>query len=423
MGRAVCAICPKIVCGVIFLMCNSGDQRGFTLMDVAIMMLIAGLLLVPFMQKVHIDGIKRDRGITQENRSAIERALADYYFERGYYPCPADLRRNATNADYGQEVRDGAGACVPAGLGVVEVNGRDVDGVAPVETLMIGGVPFATLKLPPPAALDGWSAKFTYAVSRPLTRPGFNNNYGVIAVTGFFENPTNLGIIPPDIIEGQVTDRAHYAVISHGENGVGAYSEAGVLIQACPAAGPLAPKERENCNNDFRFYDNSEMSLARDQNYNDDSVSYISSAPTRIWITSTNRSDIVSGVQNIGIGTNTPVQDPDVKLNVVGNIRVNQAQIEDICDVSDPASNCYSPQAIGGRGIGCWNDDPALPGTIAGGMTGVANVDRSLNMQNYYPGARCRQTYGAGVINVFTCPAGQAVSGVSAAGDVTCTAL
>jgi hypothetical protein len=37
------------------------------------------------------------------------------------------------------------------------------------QTILIGGVPFSSLRLPALAAVDGWSRQFTYAVTESQT--------------------------------------------------------------------------------------------------------------------------------------------------------------------------------------------------------------------------------------------------------------
>lgn len=406
-------------------------------MDVAIMMLIVGLLAVPFMQKLHADDLKRKRDVTRANFDAINAAIADYYFQWGYYPCPADLTRSPADPDYGQEVRvpgTPPGAC--GGAGIAALDGRDVDYDGPAgalhpdgtpERLLVGGVPFATLRLPVSAALDAWSGKFSYVVSEALTAGVINFDRGAITMWGFNE-------VSPDVfVEGQMTDRAHYALVSHGENGVGGYSADGVLMQPCPAAGTSAPKEQKNCSFTDRIYFGAmESSLLRGPDYNDDITYSQDAVPTRIWIEATNDDDIVSGVQNIGIGTRTPIQDPAVQLDVVGNVRASASALAtSLCSPAAPPSpavnqpaNCHSPQAIGGAGIGCWADNPnQVPPPAAGVMTGIAGVTESQNLYNFYDGARCRQVFTAGVIGASTCPPGQAVTGIDASGGIVCGAI
>lgn len=427
-------------------------NRGFTLMDVAIIMLIVGLIAGPLLQKLRIDHARYLRGQTETNIDTVKRGIEDYYFDHGHYPCPADLTKSPADPDYGREVRTGTAdtdPCGAAGVGALDVTGPDVDfdGPGPYvpdgvpEHMMVGGVPFATLKIPAAATLDGWSNKMTYSVSKEMAQTFINFDHGMISITGFLENPLNMGATPPDIIESDVTafKKAQYVVLSHGEDGVGGYSAQGVLIQACPTASPTAPKERENCNNDANFFDMTESSWARNQNYNDDIMIYETSIPTRIWVnTSTPGNDIVTGVQNIGIGTATPIKDPDVKLNVAGNIRVgdgttSRAFANTLCTSAAPPvspavtpnapANCFSPLAIAGAGMGCWSGDPAMPGVKKGVMTGIENAGATANIMNFYDGAKCGNSLPGGIITTFTCPSGEAVTGINATGDVICSAL
>lgn len=338
-----------------------------TLIDMAIVMMVIGLLAVPALHSYKQWKNDKDVGTTKGNRLAIHKAIADFYFENGFYPCPANPALGPGNAAYGDS--NCAGTNVGGGV-------------------LAGAVPFATLKIPTEVSLDGWSNKFRYAVSQHManTIATFDDAPGSLTVRGYQQ----IGSIC-QTTTGVRGAETHYVIVSHGPTGVGARSSTGQERLACPAPGTT--QEAENCNDDAIFF--ADVCAAYDQentaSFYDDLVDFKTSVPTRIWTTSpTDPDDIFSNIPNVGINNNNP----QVSLDVVGNIRADESHTINICAVN--GANCFPARTIGGFEplMNCNNV------SSSNGMSGISNASAECNVgSNANPGT-CNTAIGEYVIGI-----------------------
>lgn len=217
---------------------TSNKQKGFTLIEMAVVMVIAGLLFA-FLGSALIAYVQKAKITTTEKRiEEINDALAQYLNINRRYPCVAPTDVAPDTGGFGVEV----GACnVGAIAGTIETPGA-VMGAGGVR---IGSVPTRTLNLPDEFSVDGWGQRFTYAVSmRQATDnpspPGgtmFTSNGGAIGI----EDSTGNSIYPA----------AHYVLVSHGASKEGAFlaNGNGRPVGDC-TSGSL---DNENCNDDATF--------------------------------------------------------------------------------------------------------------------------------------------------------------------------
>jgi len=163
-------------------------QSGFTLVEIAIVLLIVGLMLGGMIAPLQSQLEQRRVSDTQRSLDEAREALIGYAMRNGYLPCPA------ISAFDGHEDRNDSGC-----------NKR------------YGYLPWTTLGL---SRLDGWGRVLGYSVT-----PAFTNN------TAFFNMST-----PRDIslatrgMDGQLvpitdTNDIPAVVISFGRNGYGATSD------------------------------------------------------------------------------------------------------------------------------------------------------------------------------------------------------
>lgn len=353
------------------------DQSGMTLIDMAMVLMVLGLLLTPALGTYKNWKIEKERGETQKNQLAINKAIADYYFINGEYPCPANPALGPQDANYGV-------ADCPATL--------TAGGAA-----YIGGVPFTELLLPTDATLDGFRNKFTYAVSANLV------NGATFAAGGQLDTQAR------DCTTGALASAhsdTHFIILSHGENGVGARTANGTPRQACPAAGTNT--ETENCDGDVTFVEQNcaASSAGGSGNFYDDLTFYTWAPPTRIWAeSSADPDDIMTNVGKVGINNTNP----EFSLDVVGNIRASDTWVNEICDLgnmSNPAAaaGCFRPELIGGDepDMDCANNTDGS--TI---MTGIGNSKAKCNISHTLPATDCAA-------------AGGYIVGIGAGGTIQC---
>lgn len=211
-------------------------QRGFTLIEVAAVLIIGGILLGTTTAMLLTYTKKTQISTTQKRLAAIDEALQLHLSLNGRYPCVADPAAALDSADFGREFVDcstAPGANPQNGRG-----GRDV---------RIGAVPTRTLNLPDEYAADSWGGRFTFAITTALAQPNtYNRDQGGIHVVTSV-NPPDLNDINHSAIS--VPGTAHYVIVSHGPNSSGARPVGGGAAAPC-AAGTL---ETENCNGDAVF--------------------------------------------------------------------------------------------------------------------------------------------------------------------------
>lgn len=130
--------------------------HGFTLVEVAIVLIIVTLLSGGFMMSLSAQQEAAARGETQRRLDEARDALLGYAAANGRLPCPA------TNASHGAESYSGA-----IGSSLCNEN-------------FAGFLPAATLGLSPTDgdgfAIDGWGNRIRYAVSRDPNGSTMNNN-------------------------------------------------------------------------------------------------------------------------------------------------------------------------------------------------------------------------------------------------------
>jgi type II secretory pathway pseudopilin PulG len=433
-----------------FIQSRFKDCRGLTLIEVCFGIIILGLLLLPMAKLYDIYRIKEVLTRSDGNIQVIQSALQKYALRNGRYPIPAQRDLAPDDAGFGQEYAGAIGAC--GGGDVVPC--RTAGFNATNDDILIGDVPFATLGLPQMYITDGYGNKFTYAVTENQTvdppTPGIFDDKGSIRVVDDADGDTNG-------TNGDI----HFVVLSHGEDGKGAFSLEGVLIQACAGAGA----DIENCDNDgefnnnFAFIDNDtpygRLSVAAaGANYYDDYLRFSISASGDIWSRSPSTPDIhnrngtggnilvgpLADFNSDGFtllapadmdadGTPESADRPSQKVLVSGYVRGDALLTNRLCNFQDGCETVGGTGHLVGGGP-YYAREQFHPGVIAGmpnpananvsgggiycganrAMTGIDNVDERCTY-NRMPALP------AGVSN---CPPNTWTRGVTAAGQLNC---
>ncbi len=401
------------------------NEKGFSLLETALLLLVAGILAVPILNAYNRYLVERQNSKTYSSGSTIQNALTDFYEKNDRYPCPAIPSLGMNDPLHGVEQcpgrdMDGDSTIMPAMAldscagGYCRAGGRDADGDGNDDGVLIGIIPYATLGIQYDGVEDGWKHMFTYAVTESMTDSAtFVPTRGAIMIWKAdgstplqFGDPLNPSPVPKDT-NGQAT--AHFVFFSHGNNGRGAYTKEGIRIGAtCDnglftaaevAAADKSYNEIENCDNDFEFtWDSEAYSLNQGFDYYDDIFYYIDGVPSGgTWNYSGTQDDVfTSFAGNLGIGT----ADPKYAVDVNGDVNAsNKTRTTGYCD--ETGNNCFDAQTIGGSGITC-NGKP---------MTGIELSDTV-----------CSPIVPAASVT-GQCPAGQYVTGIDALGNVICEPL
>ena len=230
---------------------SSLPTRGFTLVELAIVVFILGMLIAGLVGPVDVQLEARDRNRTRNVMEDAVEALYGFALTNRRLPCPDS---------------DGDGLSNPIYLGIANAACTSDEGFLPWAELGV-------------AQGDAWGNRFTYRVtSTRFTLPAQDSacngiaalpnpeldlcTIGNIQIDSRGDNPATGGttegkfLLTPSIVITNVVA----VVISHGRNGFGATSVDGVARPVAPAA---QADELENADNDLVYFS---RGYSRDQN-------------------------------------------------------------------------------------------------------------------------------------------------------------
>lgn len=199
-------------------------QRGFTLIEIAIVLMIVGLLLGGMLVPLNAQMEQQKISATEKQLAEAREALIGYALANGQLPCPADpaIATGQPNA--------GIARTPPC------TNGNSA-----------GVLPWATLGL---GETDAWGNRFTYRVSSDFADAIGSATYG-----GCTPTPTpaqasfalcsngNQTVISAASGGTNVAIGLPAVIVSHGKNALGAYTQEG-------AQQPLSGNADEQENGD-----------------------------------------------------------------------------------------------------------------------------------------------------------------------------
>ena len=340
-----------------------GRQRGFTIVELSIVVVISSLFLFSIFKVLSLYSDALAKETTEENIDVLDANISRFFQRFGRYPCPAPLDAVPGDADYGIEQ-----CTTPDNLDILGhidapvFNGNPTGTIGdPADSILIGAFPIHTVEpclltdtgncsrelfLTEERMYDGYGNKLTYAVTQLLTDSGtYRNSGGAIEI-----EDENLQSILED------TYTVHYVLLSHGPNGRGAYNREGnVVLDNCapppPVAGPPPPPpteqdERENCDHDdglfvSGLYNNNEGSGT----FFDDEINFRLVELSSLW-ERTGLNEIVNTNEgNVGVGdfsADTPI-DP---LHVRGDLQATDIFADALCD--ETGTICFRPEFLGG---------------------------------------------------------------------------
>lgn len=227
---------------------RASTQSGFSLLEVAMVMIIGGILLSLFAGSLLTMIANGKMETTQERMRAINDAIQIYVAANNKLPCVASRNLDiqaAANLNYGRELPVATGSVTNCDPNEPVPNGTVRTGSG-ANRVRIGMVPTRTLNLPDEIGFDAWGSRFIYAVSENL------------ATTPEDYKPAEGKIIVEDAGGTPINSAVTYVLVSVGGDRAGGWGIRGRPTVASPTevvpCGALgATLDQENCDDDRRF--------------------------------------------------------------------------------------------------------------------------------------------------------------------------
>jgi prepilin-type N-terminal cleavage/methylation domain-containing protein len=243
---------------------------GFTLVEMAMVLLIIGLILGGLLPTISTQQEQQRINETRKELSEIQQALIGFAVINGRLPCPAQASLASDQPNAGMETSKGnTCGCLSASGSNDTVANAGASNVACTNTSVTGVIPWVTLGI---RETDAWDHRFTYRVA---TRFADQIAAGTTDCAPALSTPPLASSFAlcspgvPDVVSAAsggvaVATDVPGIVVSHGKNGLGAYRSDGSQIPG--ATGD----EAENSDNNNTFVDHSYASSY------DDLVTWIS---------------------------------------------------------------------------------------------------------------------------------------------------
>jgi prepilin-type N-terminal cleavage/methylation domain-containing protein len=176
-------------------------RGGFTLIEMAVGLLVLSLLLATLLAPISAQIDQRKISDTQNALAQINEALIGFAVSKGYLPCP-----DKTTA---------------AGPGTANDGTEDIATAGPPFDCVVneGNLPWATLGVP---ATDAWGNFYRYAVTPVFAR---RPKALTLSSTGKITVVCPAPACNPAVTYTSVGNLAPAVIMSHGKNGLGAINQ------------------------------------------------------------------------------------------------------------------------------------------------------------------------------------------------------
>ncbi|NHZ39613.1 prepilin-type N-terminal cleavage/methylation domain-containing protein [Massilia aquatica] len=170
-------------------------QGGFSLVEMAVVLVIAGLMIGGLLTPLAVQMEQRKISDTQKTMDEAREALMGFALRNGYLPCPAVSPVNGLEDRSGATCRDGKRQ---------------------------GVLPWATLGLP---KLDSWGRAFHYSVA-----PAYSNSGTMFTL----QSPRDITVGTRDargnLVAATAINDIPAVIVSHGKNGAGGFGDSGIRM-------------------------------------------------------------------------------------------------------------------------------------------------------------------------------------------------
>ena len=223
---------------------------GFTLVEMAIVLMIVGLLLGGLIPTISGQMERQHINETRKQMDEIQQALIGFAIINGRLPCPAKATLATGLASAGEEATTGnTCACVAGGGNTV----ADTSAIPCTGPTVTGVLPWVTLGI---KETDAWERRYTYRVTRHFADQIAANTFGTGCTPSPAPTASSFALCSPGEMDVEsadsggtdVADNMPAIFLSHGKNGAGAYISNGTQL-----AVSTGDDEEENSDNDKNF--------------------------------------------------------------------------------------------------------------------------------------------------------------------------
>lgn len=188
-------------------------QTGFSLVEMAIVLTIVGVLLAGLLPTISSQIEQKRRSETRKQMEDIQQALIGYAIINGRLPCPADgtLASNQVGAGVAATTGTGSAMTCSTATGVTVL-------------------PWATLGV---NETDAWGQRFTYSVTTTFADGADGTGCaGTITIGASFQlcSTGTLTVQSAETGGNNLASNIPAIVISHGSDGLGGYTTTGQKI-------------------------------------------------------------------------------------------------------------------------------------------------------------------------------------------------
>lgn len=232
---------------------NQARKNGFTLVEMAIVLMIVGLLLGSMLVPLSAQMEQQLTNETRKHIDEVQQALIGFAVATGRLPCPAQATLATGQADAGVEATKGSTCACKSTTGndkTIADSSASKEGCT--DTSVTGVLPWVTLGI---KETDAWGRRYTYRVTTRFADQISAETTDCNPALADSPTLSSFALCSPGVldVESAATSGVDVApdvpavFLSHGKNGAGAYLPSGTKL----AVSNL--DEAENSDNDNTF--------------------------------------------------------------------------------------------------------------------------------------------------------------------------
>lgn len=218
--------------------------HGFTLIEIAIVLFVLGLLLVGVLGPIGVQMEQRDRSRTDDTLRSVQSALYGFAVAQGRLPCP-DCRSSGDCPAVAKDARNDGVEDIAADKTCAALRGGRPFGNLPWATLGVGRT-------------DAWEHPLTYAVTARFADGNDGDTCGGLPAAGVSFELCSVGDLDvedssdPAAVE-KVADDVPAVIVAHGRN---ASFTVDTEARETTLATPASAAEQENADGDALYTQN-----------------------------------------------------------------------------------------------------------------------------------------------------------------------